>query len=97
MSDVKPEEVRALARLARLSVTDDQAEQFAGELGQILTYIEQLQSVDVEGVPEYVTARVPGSGLREDAVGEMFSTDQALAPVPEKRGRLVVVPKFKEA
>lgn len=96
MSSVGPEETRVLAHLSRLSLTDEEIERFSPQLAEILTYIEQLQEVNVDGVPEFVSAAMPDSSLREDAVGEMFAVEDALAGVPVKDGRLVVVPKFKE-
>lgn len=39
-----------MARLARLSLTDEEVEQYRGELSTILQYVEQLSSVDVKGV-----------------------------------------------
>ncbi len=39
-----------MARLARLKLSDDEVEQYRGELSDILQYVEQLQSVDVEGL-----------------------------------------------
>ena len=96
MSAVTPEDTRKLAHLSRLSLTEEEVEQFAPQLQTILTYIEKLQSLDVSEVPEYLSSEQPDSSLRPDEVGEMFSSDEALANVPRKRGRMVVVPKFKE-
>lgn len=90
------EQTQTLARLARLSLNDEQAAVFGQQLADILGYIDTLMSVDVSNVPEYTSAPQPGSSLRADEVGEMFTTEQALSSVPKKRGRLVVVPKFKE-
>lgn len=90
------EQTKTLAHLARLSLNAEQVEAFGRQLADILGYIDTLQSVDVSDVPEYTSQPQPDSSLREDEVGEMFTTEQALSSVPKKRGRLVVVPKFKE-
>ena len=39
-----------MARLARLDLTDDEITEFSAELSEILQYVEQLQSIDVEGL-----------------------------------------------
>jgi aspartyl-tRNA(Asn)/glutamyl-tRNA(Gln) amidotransferase subunit C len=39
-----------LARLARLELSDEEIEEFSQELSEILQYVEQLQSVDVDGL-----------------------------------------------
>ncbi|PDS78949.1 Asp-tRNA(Asn)/Glu-tRNA(Gln) amidotransferase GatCAB subunit C [Rhizobium sp. L43] len=43
--------VRRIARLARLALSEDEAEKVCGELNEILTFVEQLWDVDVEGIP----------------------------------------------
>ena len=50
MAKLTREDVLKLARLARLDLTDEEVEEFQGELSAILEYVEQLQSVDVDGL-----------------------------------------------
>jgi aspartyl-tRNA(Asn)/glutamyl-tRNA(Gln) amidotransferase subunit C len=47
MAKLTREDVLKLARLARLDLSDSEVEEFAGELSEILQYVEQLQSIDV--------------------------------------------------
>lgn len=96
MATVTPEEIRELATLARLSLDDQEVEQFRVQLADILGYIGTLREVDVSGVPEFLSERQEESSLREDAAGAQFSSETALSNAPNTRGRLVVVPKFKE-
>jgi aspartyl-tRNA(Asn)/glutamyl-tRNA(Gln) amidotransferase subunit C len=96
MATVTPEEIRELATLARLSLDDQEVEQFRAQLADILGYIGTLREVDVSGVPEFLSERQEESSLREDAAGPQFSSETALSNAPNTRGRLVVVPKFKE-
>lgn len=60
------DQVRHIAKLARLSLTDAEVEKFTTELGAILGYIDQLTEVDTAGV--LPTAQVTGttSVLRQD-------------------------------
>jgi aspartyl-tRNA(Asn)/glutamyl-tRNA(Gln) amidotransferase subunit C len=91
--------VATLADLARLELSAEEAAEFGVQLQTILGYIRSLQAVDVEGVPEYLSAEQPGSGLREDQPRpdpDELEADRALASVPVLRGRLVAVPKFKD-
>ena len=77
--------VRHIARLARISVSDEEVARLAPELSNILGWIEQLQEVDVSGV-EPMTAVIPNKQrLRDDVVTEGGIRDAALrnAPVPE--------------
>jgi aspartyl-tRNA(Asn)/glutamyl-tRNA(Gln) amidotransferase subunit C len=96
MTTVTSEEIRELATLARLSLDDDEAEQFRTQFADILGYIGTLRAVDVTGVPELLSEAQVNSSLREDTPGAQFSSEAALSSAPQTRGRLVVVPKFKE-
>jgi aspartyl-tRNA(Asn)/glutamyl-tRNA(Gln) amidotransferase subunit C len=92
--------VDTLAALARLELPAAEAEQLGTELETILAYIRSLQDVEVDGVPEYLSAERGDSGLRadiEEPTGSAgFDADAALAGVPVVRDRLVAVPKFKD-
>lgn len=93
---VSRQECHQLASLARLSLDDAEADRFAGQLGTILGYIEQLRAVDTEGVAEYLPPSRPGSALREDTAGPRLERERALAATPDVREHQVAVPKFKE-
>ncbi len=58
MSEITPQEVRRIALLANIGLTDEQVSRFAGELDQIVGFVQQLQEVNVEGVP--ITDQVTG-------------------------------------
>lgn len=88
--------VREPADLARLELDADELEAFSTQLETILGYIQRLRAVEVEGVPEYLTAEQVRSGLRDDTEGPAFDADRALAAVPDLRERLVSVPRFKD-
>ena len=96
MAAVDPRECQVLADLARLSLTAAEAEAFAGQLGRVLGHIEQLSGVDVQGIPEYLSAVRDDSALREDLAGPVLEREVALAAAPARDGDLVAVPKFKE-
>ena len=50
MAKLTREDVLKLARLARLDLSDEEVEEYREELSEILQYVEQLQSVDIEGL-----------------------------------------------
>ena len=50
MADLTRNDILKLARLARISLSDDEASEFTGELGEILKYIKMLDSVDTDGL-----------------------------------------------
>lgn len=58
MANLTQNDVLKLARLARLQLTDEEVREFQQELGEILRYVEQLQSVDISGLQP--TSQVTG-------------------------------------
>ncbi len=78
-------EVRHVARLARLALSDEEIAIMQAQLSAILDYIAMLQEVDVSNVPP--TAQVTGltTVWRPDVVGEMLTQEQALANAPDQQ------------
>ena len=88
--------VRRIARLARLAVTDGEAEALVPELNNILGWVEQLQEVDVVGV-EPMTAVIPNQlRMREDVVTDGGKRDAILANAPVAEHGFFAVPKVIE-
>ncbi len=96
MTTISRQECHELATLARLSLDDAEAEQFAAQLGPILGYLDQLQGVDTEGVLEALPPSRRGSALRDDVAGPTLPHEAALAGAPAVAQGQIVVPKFKE-
>jgi aspartyl-tRNA(Asn)/glutamyl-tRNA(Gln) amidotransferase subunit C len=88
--------VRHIAKLARIAMSDAEAEAFVPELNNILGWVEQLQEVDVEGV-EPMTAVIPNTlRLRDDRVTEGGIRDAVLANAPVAEHGFFAVPKVIE-
>jgi aspartyl-tRNA(Asn)/glutamyl-tRNA(Gln) amidotransferase subunit C len=88
--------VRHIAKLARIAVSDAEAEALAPELSNILGWIEQLQEVDVAGVAP-MTAVIPNQlRLRDDVVTEGDIRDDILANAPVPEHGFFAVPKVIE-
>lgn len=88
--------VRHIARLARIAVTESEAEALVPELNNILGWIEQLQEVDVAGV-QPMTAVIPNTlRLREDKVTDGGKRDEVLANAPIAEHGFFAVPKVIE-
>ena len=85
-----------VARLARIAVSDEEAEALRGELNTILGFVEQLDAVDVEGVePMTAVVQVPMK-VRDDVVTEGDQADRILANAPVREGPFFAVPKVVE-
>src|SRR5690606_38122265 len=89
------DDVKTLADLARLELSDSELDRYAHDLEQILGYVEQLRDVDVTGVEP--TSQVTGlmNVLREDAPDdEVRVTAQAVSQfAPSLRDGYLVVPQ----
>jgi aspartyl-tRNA(Asn)/glutamyl-tRNA(Gln) amidotransferase subunit C len=83
--------VRRVAALARIRLEEEEVARLQGELNGILGWIEQLQSVDTEGV-EPMAGGTPGAGaakgmpMRDDVVTDGGIRDQVLANAPDREG-----------
>jgi aspartyl-tRNA(Asn)/glutamyl-tRNA(Gln) amidotransferase subunit C len=90
------ETVRRVARLARIAVTDDEAARMAGELNQILGFVEQLNEVDVTGV-EPMTSVIPMAiKQRQDIVTDGDKAADIVANAPATAENFFLVPKVVE-
>jgi aspartyl-tRNA(Asn)/glutamyl-tRNA(Gln) amidotransferase subunit C len=87
------EQVRHVAVLARLNLSDDEIDRFTRELAAILAYVDQLQEVDVHGVEPTAHAVAIQNVLRADEVQGSFNPDEALAIAPKRDGSFFQVPK----
>jgi aspartyl-tRNA(Asn)/glutamyl-tRNA(Gln) amidotransferase subunit C len=93
---VSPEQVRHIAKLARIAMSDEELERLVPELNNILGWVEQLDEVDTEGV-EPLTAVIPNAlRLREDKVTDGDCRDEVLANAPNAEHGFFAVPKVIE-
>jgi len=88
--------VARIASLARIKVTEAEQASLAGELTQILTWIEQLGEVDTSRVETMASVAHQKLPLREDVVTDGGMRDKILANAPEKARGFFVVPKVVE-
>jgi aspartyl-tRNA(Asn)/glutamyl-tRNA(Gln) amidotransferase subunit C len=88
--------VRKVAGLARIAISDAEADALVPELNNILGWIEQLQEVDTSDVAP-MTAVIPNTlRLRADEVTEGDIRDQVLANAPQAEHGFFAVPKVIE-
>ena len=91
MSKIGTTEVKRIAKLARIGLTDEEVAQMSVELGNILEFVQQLSAVDItDTLP---TDQVTGleDVWREDVVRPSMPREQLLANAPaQKKGYIVV-------
>ena len=82
MSTLTPQEVKRVAELAHLELTDAELVTFTRQLGDILTYVEQIRSLDTTGVAP--TSQVLNRPVdRDDQLQPSLSRDALLANAPD--------------
>jgi aspartyl-tRNA(Asn)/glutamyl-tRNA(Gln) amidotransferase subunit C len=86
------DDVRWVAHLARLQLTDGELETMARQLSSILDYINQLQQVNTEGVEPLAHPLPVQNVFRDDEPAPSLPVEQALANAPDRRGDFYGVP-----
>ena len=90
------EQVRRVAHLARIEISDAEAESTLGHLNGIFSLIEEMQAVDTRGVDPMAHAQDLAQRLREDRVTEVDRRAAFQAVSPETEAGLFLVPKVIE-
>jgi len=94
VSKISRDEVAHLARLARLALTDDELDSYAGQLDAILGHVSQIQSVDVTGVEATDNPLKDVNVSRPDVVEPCLTQEQALAAAPRAEDGRFAVPRI---
>ena len=89
-------DVKRIAQLARIEVTDAQAEQVRAQLQGVFALIEELQSVDTQGIEPMSHAQDVTLRLRKDQVTETDNRERFQAVAPRVDTGLYLVPKVIE-
>jgi aspartyl-tRNA(Asn)/glutamyl-tRNA(Gln) amidotransferase subunit C len=85
-----------VAKLASLSLSDDEADRFTEELARIVAYVDELATVDTAGVEPTAEVQLTRSAWRADEVEPGLSHDDALAAAPKVEHGGFAVPVFVE-
>jgi aspartyl-tRNA(Asn)/glutamyl-tRNA(Gln) amidotransferase subunit C len=88
--------VARIAHLARLKVPEDRLEPLAGELNNLLAWVEQLSEVNTDNVPPLTSVVHVKMPQREDAVTDGDRRDEVLANAPDAQNGFFAVPKVIE-
>ena len=89
-------QVRRVAQLARIEISDAEAETTLGHLNGIFTLIEAMQAVDTQGIEPMAHAQDVAQRLRDDRVSEENRRAAMQAVAPETEAGLYLVPKVIE-
>ncbi len=96
MSDSTELNIDRIAHLARIALTPEEKAQFSAQLGNVLSYVEQLKKVDVSGVEPTAHAFPLYNVWGEDIPQPGLPVEVALKNAPAQRDHMIVVPKVVE-
>ena len=88
--------VRRIARLARIAVTDEEVPHLQGELNAMLSFVEQLNSVNVDGVEPMTSVTPMAMKKRVDEVTDGNIAEIVTANAPQTEDHYFLVPKVVE-
>ncbi len=92
MADLSRDQVRWVAKLARLELSDAELETMTAQLGKVLDYVAQLRQVDTEGVEPLAHALDVANVFRPDEPAPSLSVSEALANAPRRQQDYFSVP-----
>ena len=87
-------QVRHVAKLARLDLSDEEVAEFSGQLSSIFEYIEKLNELDTESVEPLAHCLAVHNVFREDVVKGSLDSKEALANAPQRYDEYFKVPKI---
>ena len=93
---VSSEQVRHIAKLARIAMSEEELERLVPELNNILGWVEQLGEVDTDGVEPLTAVIDQKLRLRDDVVNDGNIREKVLANAPEAQHGFFAVPKVIE-
>jgi aspartyl-tRNA(Asn)/glutamyl-tRNA(Gln) amidotransferase subunit C len=91
---ISEEQVRYVANLARLGLTDEEVTKMREQLGAILDSIEKIQELDLEDVPPTANPLNLTNVFRPDEPRGELTSEEALSPAPEPIDGLFAVPRI---
>ena len=94
MSRISSDDVRKVAKLARLDLPKEKIATYTGQLESILDYVSQLAEIDTEGVPETTRAVEVTNVTRADGVTPTPVREEILNQAPLREGDFFRVPKI---
>lgn len=81
-----------IAKLARLHISEKEAQEYSAQLSKVLGYFEQIEKVSTAGVEPLVTPSEIEFFWREDQAKKEFSAEALVENAPQKTGNLFTVP-----
>ena len=92
--EIDQTQVRKVARLSRLELTEAEVVEFTGQLSAILDYVGKMNELDTTNVQPLAHCLPISNVFRADCVKESLGTEKTLANAPQRDGEFFKVPKI---
>jgi aspartyl-tRNA(Asn)/glutamyl-tRNA(Gln) amidotransferase subunit C len=89
-------QIRKVAKLSRLELTEAEVEEFAGQISSILDYVEKMNELNTEGIEPLAHCLPIANVFRHDEIKESLETQRVLTNAPESENEFFKVPKILE-
>ncbi len=93
---ISRDELKHIALLSRLELTEDEADLYTQHIGEILDYVDKLSELDVTGVEPTSHAVPMQNVMRDDVIEPGLDIEEVLKNAPEKEERYFRVPRVTE-
>ncbi len=90
------EQVKQVAKLARLALSEAEIAQFAVQLSAILEYVEKLNQLDTANVEPLAHCLPVNNCFRDDVIKPSLGTEKTISNAPDKDEQFFIVPKILE-
>lgn len=94
MERLSADEVRHVARLARLGLSEDEVEQLRAELSALLEHVDAVRALDTDGVPPTAHPIALENVLRSDEQGPCLEREEVLSAAPAVEDDRFLVPRI---
>ena len=91
---IDQKQVKKVAKLSRLNLTDNEIEEFTDQLSAILEYVEKMNELDTTDVKPLAHCLPINNVFRSDEPKESLGTEKTLANAPQRDGEFFKVPKI---
>ncbi|MCM3666580.1 Asp-tRNA(Asn)/Glu-tRNA(Gln) amidotransferase subunit GatC [Mesobacillus subterraneus] len=96
MSRISEDQVKHVAHLARLAITEEEAEMLTNQLDKIITFAEQLNELDTDNVEPTAHVLEIKNVMREDRAQQGLPREEVLKNAPEHQDGQIKVPGIME-
>ena len=94
MKRISSDEVKKVARLARLELNESEIEQHAEQLEKILGYVKQLEKINTENIPCTTRAIEVANVVRKDEKKDYTNPEELINLAPSRENKFFKVPKI---